>query len=229
MPRTCLVCGSVLGTSEKHLCLHCASGLPLTYNWERTHNPMAEAYNAALERLREDGEHMDYAYASALLFYHHENPYKAIPQALKYNGNIKAGRYFSAMLGRFMASQPHFADIDAVIPVPLHWARKWMRGYNQADIIAGELAKALGAELFPRALKRMRRTKSQTSLSAEQRQKNVAGVFQAGRLPLSARHILLVDDTFTTGATLSACQIAIRKALGPSVRISIATLAVVED
>lgn len=229
MPRTCLVCGTVLGGREKHLCLHCEAGLPLTYNWERAHNPMADAFNAALERLRNEGEQMEYAYASALLFYHHENPYKAIPQALKYGGNVKAGRHFASMLGRYMAAQPRFKDIDTVIPVPLHWARKWRRGYNQAEVIAAAIACEGGAKLCPNVLKRQKRTKSQTSLSAEERQKNVQGVFTARNLPEGARHILLVDDTFTTGATLSACYYAVRKAAGPSVRISVATLAVVED
>ena len=228
MPRTCLVCGNPLGAQEKHLCVWCASGEPLTYYWERPHNPMADEFNAVLERLRAPGEPLDYAYAAGLLFYHHENPYKRIPQALKYHHNLPAGRYFSAQLGRFLAAQPHWADVDVVVPVPLHWLRKWRRGYNQAQVIAAELARALGASLRTDVLKRRRRTRSQTSLKAEDRLRNVASVFAVRHLP-QARHILLVDDTFTTGATLAACHRVLRQALGPSVRISVATLAVVES
>lgn len=190
---------------------------------------MADAFNAAVERLRPDGAREDYAFAASLLLYHHENPYRKIPQALKYQGNVKAGRTFAALLGRYIAGAPHFADIDTVIPVPLHWTRKWKRGYNQAEVIAGELARILGARLCTDALSRRRRTRSQTSLSATQRQANVAGVFSVRKAPAGARHILLVDDTFTTGATLAACHNELRKAVGPSVRISVATLAVVED
>lgn len=232
MPRTCLVCGNPLGAQEKHLCVWCASEEPLTYYWERAHNPMADKFNETLERRRGEGESLDYAYAAALLFYHHENPYKRIPQALKYHHNLRAGRFFAAQLGRFLATAPHFADVDVVVPVPLHWLRRWRRGYNQAEVIASELARALGASLRPDALRRVRRTRSQTSLSARERLRNVARVFrvrEGGKALSGSHHILLVDDTFTTGATLAACHQVLRQALGPSVRISVATLAVVED
>ena len=227
MPRECLVCGRKLGAQEQHLCVWCAADLPLTLHWERVHNPMADAFNALLERQRPDGEAMDYAYAAALLFYHRENPYKRIPQALKYGRNLPAGRFFARKLGAFLSAAPHFADVDCVVPVPLHGWRRWRRGYNQAEVIAAELARALGARLEPRALQRIRRTRSQTRFDAQARLRNVQGVFRL-RQPLQARHILLVDDTFTTGATLSACWWVLRRALGPSVRISVATLSVVE-
>lgn len=227
MPRECLVCGRKLGAREQHLCVWCAADLPLTRNWERTHNPMADAFNALLERQRPEGERMDYAWAAALLFYHRENPYKRIPQALKYGHNLPAGRFFARRLGACLAAAPHFSDVDCVIPVPLHWYRRWRRGYNQAEVIAAELAKALGARLEARALRRVRRTRSQTRFSAGERLQNVEGVFRLRR-SLQARHVLLVDDTFTTGATLSACYWTIRRALGPAVRISVTTLAVVE-
>ena len=227
MPRECLVCGRRLGAQEKHLCIWCAADLPCTWYWERKHNPMADRFNALLERTRADGAPLDYAYAAALLFYHHENPYKRIPQALKYGHNLSVGRYFAARLGIVMGQAGHFADVDTVIPVPLHWWRKWRRGYNQAEVIAAALARALHARLRAHALVRVRRTRSQTRLRAEARLKNTEGVFRL-RHPFPARHVLLVDDTFTTGATLYACYNAVRKALGPSVRISVATLAVVE-
>lgn len=227
MPRECLVCGTQLGAKEEHLCMWCAAGLPLTYYWERRHNPMADEFNALLERQRQEGEPMEYANAAALLFYHHENPFKRIPQALKYGGNREAGLFFARRLGRYLAAQPHWARVDTVIPVPLHWWRKWRRGYNQAEVIARAVAAELGARLRPDVLVRIRRTRSQTALDAEARLKNVQGVF-ALRHAFPAQHVLLVDDTFTTGATLSACYRAVREALGPSVRISVATLAVVE-
>ncbi len=228
MPRECLVCGRQLGAQEEQLCIWCAEDLPYTFYWEQTHNPMANQFNALLERYRQPGEPMEYAYAAALLFYHHENPYKLIPKALKYGSRLSAGRYFAADFGKKMAAAPHWASVDTVIPVPLHRWRRFRRGYNQAEVIAGELSRALGATLRTDVLSRARRTRSQTRLDAQERLKNVSGVFRLRRAPLQARHILLVDDTFTTGATLFACYNALRSALGHSVRISIATLAVVE-
>ena len=229
MPRQCLVCGRRLGAQEDHLCIWCAADLPLTYYWEQSHNPMADELNALLERQRADGDRLPYVLATALLFYHHENPYKQIPKSLKYGGNLAAGRFFAARLGRYMAAAPQFYDIDLVVPVPLHWYRQWRRGYNQAEVIAAQLARELKAQLGADVLYRARRTRTQTRLDADARLKNVAGVFRVRRVPLEARHILLVDDTFTTGATLATCYNALRQVLGPEQRISVATLSVVQD
>ena len=227
LPRQCIVCGRYLGLPEKHLCLHCQADLPFTRNWLMKHNPMADQFNALLEQIKPEPYYEPYANAAALLFYRGDSPYSRIPQALKYGGNIAVGRYFAAMLGAAMAQQPHWQDVDTVIPVPLHWRRKHARGYNQAEIIAAELAKALGATLYPKVLKRVRRTKSQTSLKAEDRLKNVSGVFAVNHLPDNPRHVLLVDDTFTTGATLATCYDALRSVIGPSTHISVATLSAV--
>lgn len=221
------MCGKTLTAREEHLCIWCASDLPLTYTWEQPHNVMADRFNATLERIRAPDEQMEYAFAASLLFYHNENPYKSIPQVLKYGGNIGAGRWFSGLLGTEMARKAHFADVDTVIPVPLHWLRKFRRGYNQAEVIAAELAKSLKANLRTDVLARSRRTRSQTTLDADERLSNISGAFRVTH-SIPARHILVVDDTFTTGATLSECWITLRRALGPSVRISVASLAMVE-
>ena len=227
LPRECLVCGATLGAKEEQLCIWCAADLPLTYTWEQPHNLMADRFNLTLERARSHDEQMQYAYAASLLYYHAENPYKRIPQALKYKGDVKAGRWFAQLLGVKMAMAPHFRDVDTVSPVPLHWMRQFKRGYNQAQVIAEELAKALGANMRTDVLKRQRRTRSQTTMDMEGRLKNIHGAFLV-RHAFPARHVLLVDDTFTTGATLAECLIQLRRALGPSVRISVATLAMVE-
>ena len=227
MPRECLVCGRELSSKEEFLCIWCASDMPLTYYWEQPHNPMADKLNAALEKL--DPSTVQYSYAAALMFYHEDNPYKRIPQALKYQYNIPAGRYFAHNLGERLAKAPQFKDVDTVIPIPLHWMRKIRRGYNQAEILASEIAKSLGARLLPKAVSRRRSTVSQTTLAADDRLKNVSGVFHTRESLADCRHIAVVDDTFTTGATLAACITAIRATVGPDVRISAVTLSVVDD
>lgn len=229
MPRQCLVCGRTLSLAERHLCIWCASDLPLTYYWENAHNTMANKFNGVLEQFREEGEPMTYSYATALLYYHAENPYKEIPKAVKYHYNLSAGRFFASLLGRKMASVREFQDVDAVIPVPLHWLRKRRRGYNQAEVIAAAIARELGAPLYPKALRRLHRTGTQTRLDATSRLANVRGVFRVRSIPGGLHHVLLVDDTFTTGATLAACYLALRPALPPDARISIATLSVVDS
>ena len=130
------------------------------------------------------------------------------------------------LIGHPLAAPP----IDLVVPVPLHWTRKLRRGYNQADIIARGIAAELAVPACCRLLVRRRSTRSQTSLSPEERRANVASAFAVRPKVLRrlhTNHILLVDDVFTTGATLLACHRALRAALGSEVIISVATLAYV--
>lgn len=225
MPRTCPVCGRPLGLNERHICLYCAADLPLTYYWERSHNPMADRLNAALP----DQEGMPYAYAAALFFYDEDVPYKMIPWKLKYGNGIGTGRYFAAMLGRYLAGSEWFGDVDTVIPVPLHWARRWRRGYNQAAVIARAVAGALEAECREDILVRRRRTTTQTRLGGDARSRNVKGAFGVAKRIPGMRHVLLVDDVFTTGATTAECFRTLLAALPAEVRISVATLAFVKD
>ena len=141
------------------------------------------------------------------------------------------------LIGHLRSEPP----VDLVVPVPLHWLRKLRRGYNQADIIAKSVAAELAVPACCRLLVRRRFTRSQTRLSPEERRANVASafavrpgvlkrLFRTKRSPLAAgndafpRHVLLVDDVYTTGATLLACHRAMRAAFGPGVVISIATL-----
>lgn len=231
-PRVCVVCGRQLGMKEQHLCIWCASDLPLTRYWTRPHNPMADRFNEVVERYRRPEDPELYAYAVALIFYRGGNPYRRIPQALKYHYNLSAGRYFARMLGDKMAGAAHFADVDLILPVPLHWTRRWSRGYNQAEVLARALGARLGIPVRCDVLRRKRRTRTQTHLSMEEKAHNVSGAFcvrPAALKNLQPRHILLLDDTFTTGATLYGCFAVLRAALGPGVRISVCTLAAVTD
>lgn len=224
-PRKCIVCGRKLNVSEEHLCLYCLSDLPLTRFWTLNHNPMSDAFNAALQQdIRDNQPREHYAFATALFFYESEAEYRHIPYQIKYHGNISAGRYFGRMLGRKIAEAEWMSDVDMVIPVPLHWRRRWSRGYNQAEIIAGEVAHELGVPMRTDVLKRVRYTETQTKLEVEAKSRNVSGAFKANTVHDAVRHVLIVDDVFTTGSTMKACHQALREVLPPSVRISVATL-----
>ena len=274
MPRRCIVCRRPLGLRERFICLDCQADFPYTSFWLLPHNPMADKFNA---RLQEDLDRIapgvpvvsaapaappdsdspsapgagrePYAYAAALFFYNADSDFRHIPWHLKYEGGLAAGRHFARMLGERLAAAPHFADVDVVVPVPLHWSRQWRRGYNQAEVIARELADVLGASLRTDILRRSRRTRSQVRLAPSAKADNVRGAFSL-RLPagysqnsrnlrempagcarkccnLRATHVLLVDDTFTTGSTLNACRAVLRQAFPLPTRISVATLAFV--
>lgn len=222
-PRTCIVCGRALLPTEEHVCLCCEADLPSTYfgSWER--NPMADALNFRIG----SETYEPYAHACALFYYNQGSGYSRITRALKYGRNFAAGRYFAARLGSMMAESGLYADVDAVVSVPLHWTRRVRRGYNQAEVIARELSRELEAPLCPGLLGRRRRTRSQTTMDAEGKRLNVRGAFVARRVR-ECRHILVVDDVCTTGSTLSECYLALRKVFGPEVRISAAVLAYVE-
>ena len=206
MPRACLACGRRLGMRERHLCLGCAADVPYTRFWLQSHNPLADRFNAVLERYR-GTEHMDYVYAVALMYY--KGAYRAIPRALKYHGDLAAGRHFGALLGRRLAASPHFADIDLVIPVPLHWTRFVRRGFNQADLICQGISAELGVPVV-RALRRCKRTRQQARLSRRERILNLTGAFSpTDSTKCEKRAILVVDDVLTTGATLASAATAL--------------------
>ena len=183
MPRVCLVCGRQLLPSERHLCIECEADLPLTHFETMPRNPMANAFNS---RLLAAGDGAGaYQYATALFHYVSGSGYDYIPQALKYDRNFPAGRHFARLLGRTIASAGHFADVDLVCCVPLHWTRRFGRGYNQAEIIAREVYRVLSSsrELHfePSLLRRTRRTRSQTRVGVEEKAGNVQGAFRARR------------------------------------------------
>jgi len=233
-PRVCIVCGCGLMPMEKHLCISCAADLPETRFSCMSHNQMADCLNEKIESHRAKlglDFPEEYSFAAALFYYKSGSGYERITQELKYFRNFSAGRYFARTLGARIHNSGLYADVDCVIPVPLHWTRRWKRGYNQAEIIAREIADELVAPCLPDALLRRRRTQTQTHLGREAKAKNVSGAFtvKPGNLKTLSgfRHVLIVDDVFTTGATLSECHIALRSALGPTVRISVATLAFV--
>lgn len=230
MPRVCLVCGRQLLPTEKHLCFECEADLPFTFYESAPRNPMADAFNQRLISAGDGAE--SYQYATALFHYHSGSGYDYIPQALKYDRNFSAGRHFARLLGQRIASAGHFDDVDLVCCVPLHWTRRFRRGYNQAEVIAREVYRELShsreLRFEPSLLQRTRRTRSQTRVRVEEKAGNVQGAFRVRRGAAAPRHILLLDDVFTTGSTLTACTLALREAFGAQVRISAATLGYVQ-
>ena len=229
LPRHCLVCGRLLGREERPLCTLCLSDLPLTGFPGLARNPMSASFNHLVQNGL-DGEYRPYSYAAALIYYgKDEGGYSSITKALKYRGDFAAGRFFAATLADRMVEAAHWQDGTAVVPVPLHWTRYWKRGYNQAAVIGQVIASRFGIPMLPGLLSRRRRTASQATLSAESKEGNVSSAFKATAPPQGMRHILIVDDVYTTGSTLHACYEAFRAVTDVSVRISVATLAVVQE
>lgn len=111
-----------------------------------------------------------------------------------------------------MDALPRDERFDAIVPVPLHWRRKWQRGFNQAELLAREISRRCGVPVT-KALRRVRWTGVQAGLSNHARRENVAAAFRcARRAGITGKRILLIDDVMTTGSTASACAQALKRA-----------------
>ena len=125
------------------------------------------------------------------------------------------------------AALPRDERADAIVPVPLHWWRRWRRGFNQAELLARDLSRRTGTPVA-HVLRRARPTSAQAGLSNQARRKNVTGAFASRRAsqPLEGKHVLLIDDVMTTGSTATACAIALKRA--GAARVALLTVARVD-
>lgn len=168
------------------------------------------------------------AYARARAAVRYDEVAQTLVHALKYQDRTD----LAPVMGRWMAraGRELLADADALVPVPLHWRRRFSRRYNQSAALASVIARTTGVAMRGEALKRVRATEQQVGLSRPQRASNVQGAFQvsADRLPdVEGRRIVLVDDVLTTGATVDACARALLRAKAREV--SVLTFARVVD
>ena len=149
--------------------------------------------------------------------------YRPLIHAFKFENRRDCGEFLAARLGALVARDPRSAAIEAVVPVPLHRVRRRERGFNQSELLALAVARALDRPILD-VLVRTRNTKSQTALDGKHRRENVAGAFtvRGGRAPQA---VLLMDDVLTTGATMRECADALTRAGAGQVFGAVAALA----
>lgn len=157
---------------------------------------------------------------AAYAFGGYEGVLRQLIHLFKYDGI----RTLAGPLAGFMLSAlPRQERFDALVPMPLHWRRRWQRGFNQAKLLAAALSRRTGIPVVE-AVRRRRATPPQAGLSNAERRRNVAGAFAVRRrVRLEGRRLLLIDDVFTTGATAGACAAALKRA--GAERVSVLTLA----
>ncbi len=216
-PRCCLVCGRPLAKGEECICTMCNINLPRTNYHLQEDNPMEQLFwgKIPLER------------ATSFFFYRKGSDFRQILHQLKYGGRKELG----AIMGRYMASEllpsGFFKGIDVIIPVPLHKKKQQLRGYNQSEWIVRGIAAVTGIPVNTESVIRKKNTETQTRKSTFERWENVDGIFELRSSEhLQGKHVLVVDDVLTTGATTVACVSALMEVQG--IRISILTLAVAE-
>jgi ComF family protein len=212
-PRLCEGCRKPLVDAEEIVCLGCETHLSLTNYHDIAANETA---------LRLYGR-VPFKYATSLVWFTSEGLVQHLVHGLKYKGRTQTGIYLGRKLGKAIKAAGW--AIDAVVPVPLHRKKEHKRGYNQSALIAEGVAEVMQIPVVHHAVSRIRDTETQTEKTRAERIDNVAMAF-AIRKPelLKGKHILLVDDVLTTGATIESCSLEILTV--PNVTVSIATIGI---
>ena len=215
-PVECAVCGDSLAEGETFVCTACRFRIPMTGFAEQVDNPMRERLTSMIPIHN----------AAALYYFVAESDWRQAIHDFKYRGRWSHARNLGIWFGHILKQSGNYDNIDLVIPVPLHLRKRLQRGYNQSDYIADGIASVLGTKVSYHALQRKTNNESQTRHSRNERWDNVEGIFKV-RHPesLHGKHILLVDDVFTTGATIISCCEALFAAC-EGISISVATLAI---
>lgn len=215
IPRQCVVCNRVLSHAEKCLCTFCNINIPRTHYHLQTDNYMEKQFWGLIPVER----------VTAFFHYQKGNEYRSIIHALKYKGRKDVGETMGSQFAREIQASGFFDNIDLIIPIPLHHKRFRNRGYNQSEYIARGIASISQIPINNQAIIRKMHTDTQTAYSVTERWENIKDAFEL-RQPkgLTGKHILLIDDVLTTGATIKACASVLSDIEG--VRFSIITLGV---
>ena len=210
LPRPCVVCGDRLNPGEDFVCARCNLHLPRTgYADSPEDNEMARILWGRMTVER----------CAALLHFHYGSEAAHVVYGLKYFDHPDYGY----LMGRMMSEKNFFADIDALLPVPLAKKRLKERGYNQSAMIALGIHDATGLPILKKVVRRKSFEGSQTTKSRLDRAENVDAVFELVKpSAVCGRHLLVIDDVVTTGATICALAAQLQQAGG--VRISVASL-----
>ncbi len=214
-PPTCPVCGDTLCDGEYFVCTACRFRVPLTGFCAEADNPLKRKLWGLLPVEN----------ASAFIWFVEGSDWRRMIHRFKYDGMWRFARSMGEWYGCALRDSGLYDDVDMVVPVPLHWRKRLSRGYNQAEYIADGIASVLGVPVGRHSLIRRVDNPSQTRRSAGERWDNVDGIFAVRDVgALRGKHILLVDDVFTTGATVVSCGEAILKTV-EGARLSVAALA----
>jgi ComF family protein len=213
-PRLCVVCGHRLTVTEEVICAKCNFHLPRTdFHRNAYENEMAKLFwhQIPIER------------ATAFFYYESHSSTANIIYQLKYKNHPEIGEVMGRMVGKELMPSGFFDGIDGIVAVPLTKKRQRQRGYNQSMEIARGISEVTGLPIFDKVVKRVSFKGSQTSLGRWDRNENVEKVFELiDPTAIHGKHLLVIDDIVTTGATCIACAKELVKA--NNIKISVLSL-----
>lgn len=214
-PKVCYACSHLLTDNEHHICTSCRHNLPVT-NFHFENNNTVEKVFYGRVKIEQ---------ATALLKFEKKGIVQQLLHNLKYRGHEIIGEVLGKWLGNELKTIEAYNNIDVVIPVPLHKNKLRKRGYNQVAKFGIEISKALDATYIDNVLIKTTATKTQVFKKRISRWNNANEIFTITNTALiEGKHILLVDDIITTGATIEACVNMLTKA--KNIKISVATMAI---
>lgn len=195
-PHVCAGCGSDLVGPQSPLCLHCVHRLPDTGFGILPGNPVEKNFWGRLP----------FQAATACYYFTRDSLIQRLMHQVKYRGNRDLAIFLGRLMGQNLLRTGRFASLDMLVPLPLFPARERTRGYNQATLLCEGIAEVLGIPVAGTCIARTTHTETQTKKARMERWQNITGKFSLVEpRVIAGRHVLLVDDVVTTGATLESC------------------------
>ena len=213
-PRVCAGCGNILLEGEDTVCTTCRFLLQKTGYELNPDNPLAQLFYGQ----------MPFNAVMAEFFFSKTGKVQHLIHGLKYHGCRENGLFLGQEIGKSLLQAPDYKGIEYIIPIPLHPKKEKIRGYNQSHVIAEGISEIMNVPIAEKCLVRKVFTDTQTKKSREERYQNVKDIFDVkNAAKIAGKHVLLVDDVLTTGATLMSAGKALMEVEG--IKISVATVA----
>jgi ComF family protein len=214
-PKICPGCAMPMQRSEQHMCLYCTFRLPKTGFESGRDNPVEKIFKGRIP----------VSQANSFLYFKKQGMAQRLMHELKYNGNKDLGFYLGELFATELMADPGFRKPDVLATVPLHPQKMLKRGFNQSDEIAKGFSSSSGIPIANGLLKRSKNTGTQTRKKRFERWENTEDSFALNDTQmLKGKHIGLIDDVITTGATLESCASKLQQA--GDTRISIFSLCI---
>lgn len=207
-PRRCPVCDDIVPMGEGLICHQCRTK-PQYIREPRCRRCGKQLAGEEKEFCRDcmQRKHVyDYGYA----LYDYQSMKKSIYR-FKYGKRCEYAAFYAEDICRRLADEIRMMEADAIIPVPVHASRQRSRGYNQAELVAAEISRLAGIAMYDKLVKRIRKTVPQKELTIQERQNNLKKAFHISANVVKLNRVILVDDIYTTGSTLDAVAMELKR------------------